>query len=66
MPDATAITVANKIVNFLLTYGISDQIHTDQGTNFQSDLLQHIYVYLMNTKQEQLLIIQKQMVTLNP
>jgi hypothetical protein len=43
MPDATEITVANNIVNFMLTYGISDQIHTDQGSNFQSDLLQHIY-----------------------
>jgi hypothetical protein len=46
MPDATVITVATNIVDFMLTYGISDQIHTDQGTNFQSELLQHIYDFL--------------------
>jgi len=43
MPDATAQTVAHFIVDFMLTYGISDQIITDQGTNFQSELLQHVY-----------------------
>ncbi len=43
MPDATALTVAKNIVDFMFTHGLSDQIHTDKGTNSQSDLLQHVY-----------------------
>ena len=61
MPDATAQTVAHFIVDFMLTYGISDQIITDQGTNFQSELLQHVYD-LLDTKHAQHRTTLKQMV----
>ena len=43
MPDATAKTVANCLIDTMLKYGFADQIITDQGTNYQSELLQHMY-----------------------
>ena len=47
MPDAIASTVATKIVDFMLSHGISDHILSDQGANFQSDLIQHVYDLLV-------------------
>ena len=43
MPNAKADTVAHYIVKTILRYGIPDQILTDQGANFQADMLQHVY-----------------------
>ena len=43
MKDATAETVAKCLIKTILKYGIPDQILTDQGTNFQSEMLQHVY-----------------------
>ena len=43
MKDATAETVARCLIKTILKYGIPDQILTDQGTNFQSEILQHVY-----------------------
>ena len=43
LPDQKAVTVAQALVNnFLLKYGIPRVIHTDQGRNFVSSLLQEI------------------------
>ena len=43
MPNATAETVAKRLVQTMLRFGIPNQILTDQGKNFQSELLQHVY-----------------------
>ena len=43
MKDATAETVARCLIKTILKYGIPDQILTDQRTNFQSEMLQHVY-----------------------
>ena len=39
----TATTLANAIVEeWIMRYGAPDVLHTDQGTNFNSDLMQDI------------------------
>jgi hypothetical protein len=43
MPDAKALTVAQHIIKTILKFGIPDQILTDQGKNYQAEMLQHIY-----------------------
>ena len=41
LKDMTASTVANAIVEeWIMRYGAPDVLHTDQGTNFNSDLMQ--------------------------
>ena len=41
--DTTAATVANAIVEeWIMRYGAPDVLHTDRGTNFNSDLMQDI------------------------
>ena len=43
LKDMTAATVANAIVGeWIMRYGAPDVIHTDQDTNFNSDLMQDI------------------------
>jgi hypothetical protein len=43
MPDAKALTVAQHIIITILKFGIPDQILTDQGKNYQAEMLQHMY-----------------------
>ena len=43
LKDMTATTVANAIVEeWIMRYGAPDVLHTDQGTNFNSDLMHDI------------------------
>ena len=43
MPNQEAVTVADIFVNqFAARYGIPMEIHTDQGRNFESDLLRNV------------------------
>ena len=43
VPDATAETCANYILNgFISRYGISFLLHSDQGRNYESDLIYHL------------------------
>lgn len=45
--DHTAITVADKLVtNFICHYGCPDQIHTDQGREFESHLFKQVCTLL--------------------
>jgi hypothetical protein len=43
LKDMTASTVAKYLVDFILNFGIPEQILTDQGTNFMSQLINEIY-----------------------
>ena len=43
MADQTAETVAFKIVEFAMTFGLPESILSDQGTNFQSQLLESLW-----------------------
>ena len=43
MPDQTAETVASKIVDFAMTFGLPESILSDQGTNFQSQQLECLW-----------------------
>jgi hypothetical protein len=44
MPDQTAETVARTFVNnVVLIHGVPEKVLTDQGTNFQSDLMNVLY-----------------------
>ena len=46
LKDMTAATVANAIVaEWIMRYGAPDVLHTDQGTNFNSDLMHLPPVY---------------------
>ena len=39
LPDAKAATVAKKLVEeFVCKYGVPQELHSDQGTNFESAL----------------------------
>ena len=38
-----ALTVAKSIIKFISRHGIPDEIITDQGRNFQSELLENVY-----------------------
>lgn len=43
LPNQEALTVAKKIVNeFICRYGTFRQLHSDQGTNFESNLIKEI------------------------
>ena len=47
LPDATAITVAHRLVDTVITrYGAPTQIHSDQGPQFESKLFQHLCILL--------------------
>jgi transposase InsO family protein len=39
LPDATATTVALKLVNeFICRFGVPQELHSDRGTNFESEV----------------------------
>ena len=43
LPDQTATTIAEKVVSeFVSHFGIPRQIHSDQGTNFESNVMAEI------------------------
>ena len=43
LPDQTAVTVAEKIVSeFVSRFGVPRQLHSDQGTNFESKVMAEI------------------------
>jgi transposase InsO family protein len=43
LPDQRAETVANAILhNWILVFGPPKNLHSDQGTNFESDLIQNL------------------------
>ena len=51
IPDATAETCAEKIVNeFISRFGIPLSIHTDQGNMFEADLFQECCIILQTEK----------------
>ena len=43
MQDQVAETVAEKLLDYVCKFGIPDEILTDRGTNFMSELLQEVY-----------------------
>jgi hypothetical protein len=45
-PSTIAEKVAKKILKTIITFGISDQILTDRGTNFQANTLKQVYLLL--------------------
>ena len=43
IPDQTAPTVAEKLVaEFISRYGVPRQLHSDQGTNFESKVMAEV------------------------
>ena len=51
LQNMTAATVANAIIDeWIMTIGAPDVIHTDQGSNFDSQLMQDIYRIFMIEK----------------
>ena len=47
IPDSEATTVAKILVNeFICRFGVPEQLHTDQGRNFESTLIKQIYQLL--------------------
>ena len=51
MANMEAVTVARIFVNeFVLHYGASDFLHTDQGRNFESNLMKEVCEILNVTK----------------
>ena len=43
LQDMTAATVANAIIDeWIMKFGAPDVIHTDQGSNFNSELMQDV------------------------
>ncbi len=51
LPDQTAITVADKLVNeFICRFGTPRQIHSDQGRNFESALFAELCQLLGSEK----------------
>jgi hypothetical protein len=43
MRNGTAVEVAKRLIKFFTRFGLPDQILTDQGTNFQSNVLAEVY-----------------------
>ena len=41
--NTEALTVAKALIKFISRHGIPDEIITDQGRNFQSELLENVY-----------------------
>ena len=51
LPDATASTVALKLVNeFVCRFGVPQELHSDQGTNFESGVFREMCRILGITK----------------
>ena len=51
LQDMTAVTVANAIIDeLIMKFGALDVMHTDQGSNFNSELLQDIWRIFMIEK----------------
>ena len=51
LKDMTAATVANAIIDeWIMKFGAPDVIHTDQGSNFNSELMQDVCRSLMIEK----------------
>ena len=47
LPDMTAVTVANaRIDEWIMKFGEQDVIHTDQGSNFESEIKQDFTLVL--------------------
>ena len=61
LPDARAETVAAKFVSeFVCRFGVPREVHSDQGTNFESEVFKKCVVFLESVRQGQRLIIQSQ------
>ena len=55
MPDQKAVTIADILVSqWISRYGVPNQIHTDQGRQFESDLFQKICDFLGTKKSHSL------------
>jgi hypothetical protein len=51
IPNQEALTVAKALVtNFLCRFGIPQELHSDQGRNFESHLLQEVLQHLKVSK----------------
>jgi len=51
MPNMEAITIARIFVNeFICRFGVPEQLHTDQGRNFESTLIREVCKMLGITK----------------
>jgi len=50
MPDQEAVTVAWKLVDGICRFSPPEQLHTDQGKQFESSLLQEICKILNTSK----------------
>jgi transposase InsO family protein len=46
LPEITAATIANQLMVYFCLFGIPQQLLSDQGTNYQSDLLKEVQVLL--------------------
>ncbi|CAF1052565.1 unnamed protein product [Brachionus calyciflorus] len=46
LADQQAETVANSLLEFILVFGLFTNVLTDQGTNFQSELMKKLYELL--------------------
>ena len=54
MRNQEADNLAKKLIeNFITIFGVPMQIHTDQGTNFESNLFKALYKYLDIEKNRQ-------------
>ncbi|XP_038068625.1 uncharacterized protein K02A2.6-like [Patiria miniata] len=43
LPDATAVTVAHTLVTeFVCRFGVPQELHSDQGTNFESEVFREM------------------------
>ena len=39
IPNQAATTVADKLMEFILRFGVPEQLHSDQGRSFESDVI---------------------------
>ena len=66
LPDQEATTIARVFLNeFVSRYGVSYVIHTDQGSNFESNFLRNFAKFSILLKRELALIILNVMVKWN-
>ena len=42
IPNQAATTVADKLMEFILRFGVPEQLHSDQGRNFESDVIAEV------------------------